>query len=352
MTTAAGETLGPGSSFVVQEVASPFQTNASALEMKLGAGAVVELVWSSDDRTRAILRVHIARLDKWIRHEIVFRPADSLTERGRTLGYAVASILATDGEWKPSPALAPPSPPAPRRPAPAVATKQATPPKAPSPAPSRVPEGATDRASGERAARESKPAPETGPPPEPTPEPTRKPKPRSTAPPRPAAIDLRGLGSVGLGGSATGLGLAAHGEYLLAPTFWLSMTVAGRTGSVPNLDGFDSVGSALAGLTWRPFVSTAKRPVTVGVGLEAGALVHVVKHQIPSAATRVFKPAAATTVELAWRVAASWDLLIAGTLECAFGAIDVDLETVSTTTRIATIPAFRGLLTAGVRLRF
>ncbi len=91
---AAREALGPSAHVVVGETRSePDDAQALAREKGEHADAVVELHWLNAHHRRAALRVHLARSGKWVERQMTFRTSDADSERGRTLGLAIASIL-------------------------------------------------------------------------------------------------------------------------------------------------------------------------------------------------------------------------------------------------------------------
>jgi hypothetical protein len=75
------------------------------------ADAVVTIVWREN---RVTLRMHAG--DRWIDREIGFAAGDADAERGRTLGFAIASMLPERTEPPPAP-VPPPPPPLPPPPA-------------------------------------------------------------------------------------------------------------------------------------------------------------------------------------------------------------------------------------------
>src|SRR5438067_11028654 len=95
MTTSAEEALGPGTIVVVREAPStPNDADAMALGDALHANALVEVSWPDADRRRALLHVHASKdAPTWSDREIDFAPNDATPERGRTLGFAVASMI-------------------------------------------------------------------------------------------------------------------------------------------------------------------------------------------------------------------------------------------------------------------
>lgn len=79
----------------VRVVDAPKVSDAEALrvERQLAAAAVVEVTWRDPERLHARLRLHAARTDRWIDREIHFAREDTPQERGRALGFSIASML-------------------------------------------------------------------------------------------------------------------------------------------------------------------------------------------------------------------------------------------------------------------
>src|ERR1019366_5720802 len=95
------------------------------------ADAVVEVTWTESGHRQATLRVHVSRSDRWVDRSIGFHASDVDAERGRTIGFAVASMIpeasggpASDAEPPLPPVVSPPVPPSmpppPPAPVPAV----------------------------------------------------------------------------------------------------------------------------------------------------------------------------------------------------------------------------------------
>jgi hypothetical protein len=93
---AAKEAVGAAATVQVAEVSSPSDRAVLRVEAALDALAAVGLVWD-DDHVRAHTRLHVARTDRWTDREIVFERADRPAERGRALGFAIASMLPEAG---------------------------------------------------------------------------------------------------------------------------------------------------------------------------------------------------------------------------------------------------------------
>jgi hypothetical protein len=94
VTKAAREALGPGAHVVVREAhPSPADAEALAVERAESCEAVAELAWADPKHRDASLRVHVARTGRWLERTIEFRSFDADSERGRTLGFAIASMV-------------------------------------------------------------------------------------------------------------------------------------------------------------------------------------------------------------------------------------------------------------------
>jgi hypothetical protein len=108
--SAAEEALGAGTSIRVFEAAPPSDDAALDVEGEIDAYAVVTLVWQDNARLHARTRVHVARTDRWTGRELTFAGVDTLAERGRALGFAIASMLPEEARARAAPA----EPPRPR----------------------------------------------------------------------------------------------------------------------------------------------------------------------------------------------------------------------------------------------
>jgi hypothetical protein len=93
MQAAAIEVVGEPEGVRVVEAAAVSDAEAVRVERALGVRAVVALAWGDADRLQARLRLHAARTDRWIDRDFVFAAADTPAERGRALGFAMATML-------------------------------------------------------------------------------------------------------------------------------------------------------------------------------------------------------------------------------------------------------------------
>jgi hypothetical protein len=231
------------------------------------------VAWS-DGLRRATLHFYRPRERRWSDREIRFDPNDAGAERGRTLGFAIASIV-PDGAIRPAdeaPAVPPPSPPPRERPS----------------------------------------HPSVG-------------GPSFSTYARPA-LELTGNATVAIGGSGGGFGGG------LAARFGLSRAIAVRVGlgaRVAELHAAQATSRNYAGsvgIAWsRPL--TAAGRVRVGGRVDACIFAQQVVHlssddPAPDGRVRVL-PGAVAAVEGAWQLADQAALVAAFGPEIAFGGTDV-----------------------------
>jgi len=89
--TAAAEVLGPRAAVRVETLAKPLP-DAAALERGGTAEGIVELIWSPT-RESVLVHCYIASQGRWVDRTIRFGGNDLEVERGRLLGFAVASMF-------------------------------------------------------------------------------------------------------------------------------------------------------------------------------------------------------------------------------------------------------------------
>ncbi|WP_394837411.1 hypothetical protein LVJ94_10930 [Pendulispora rubella] len=120
MSASAREALGPQAHVLVENRRDlPSDEEALVLATKAHAKAVVELrAATGGSGTRMLLHAHVPGQGGWIDRTLTFSSIDDPSERGRTAGLAVASMMPL--EWRmPPPRVAPP-PPEKRTPPPPV----------------------------------------------------------------------------------------------------------------------------------------------------------------------------------------------------------------------------------------
>lgn len=306
---AAREALGEGAKVSV-EAMSPATGSQSAEDArarsKAGAATgVLELSWSAS-HTRAALHVYVSKEQRWVDRSIAFSAADDATERGRTLGFAVAGML-----------LGPDSPP-----------RQAS---APSP---------------------SEPAP--GPPhPE---QPPRQAPPVAGTPPEPRnlryAVGLSAIATSGIQGSASGFGAGADLRFQAAPVLAMRVAAGATFGDVPAAQSTLRIVTAAGGVA----VQILGREPDSEWGLGARADVGAVWLQ----ATHLSEDDPEPVSERRWLLMG--DALLEGSRALSESILLVGASGVQGTSgrtfiythgeRSATVPLFKLLLELGVRARF
>jgi hypothetical protein len=341
---AAQQSLGPAAAVHVLEAREPAAVDPIAVERSLGARTVAVVVWREPEHLHAVLRVHVSGAARWTVRDINFSPADSLPERGRTLGLAISSA---------APPLARPRPSANTTagPGPAATADQTAPAEPPESAPAAPTRPATAPAASNDGARGSVQRPS---PAEPSGRrdislaaPADTPRPKPWLRDRSLALGATAVVAVGLGGSDSSAGAAVEAALPIGGTFDLHFAGEMRTGPVAALSGTDLMALVGGGLEWWAAVG---RRVAFGARTD----VMVLRHQVTGHAmgltethTRT-QPAAEIAGQLALRLSARIDLVFALGLELAFGS--TDLRTGSTPAVVATIPLLRATSQLGLRV--
>jgi hypothetical protein len=292
MMTAATEVVGAGDAVRLVETAAPSDAEALRVERSLSARAVVQLAWRDPSHLRARLRLHAARTDRWIDREIVFSVTDTLAERGRTLGFAIASMLP---EGDPSLQFAEP---------PSLAEQAPAPPPAPL---------------GRQVA------------------------------------GLSVLAGAGLGGPASGVGGGVMVESFLRDNLSVGLALSGRLGRIAEIGGSELTTSFAIGAALWPLAPTPTRRLGIALRGDALLLYHAISHVDPGGATQwkgQALPGAELRLEGTWRLGGAVELLLGAGTEVAFGTIDVTVVATAPAGGAATIPALRAIAEGGVRLRF
>jgi len=341
--TTATAALPPETTVRVVPVPDASEADLARIGRELGAGAVVAVSWRpAPAGPRASLRLHVARGDRWTVRAIDFSPVDSATERGRTLGFAIASmwpesVAGTASAGRPPPTTAPAPPPEPAKEATAPRERAepastAPPPAAASPGPAAV-------------GRDVAPLP----------------------PPASRAVGIGVVGSTGLGGSAAGLGGNVEIAWRGFESVWLRAALALRVGAVPDLPGDDWLGSLGVGGEWWPGALALGQRWRLGVRADLLGLGHVVHRAASAAASdpqQPGAPAAPIAPETLVRVLPGLDASIRSTvrvsprLDLTFG-VGLELAAGRTDLRVgddrmtrATLAPARGIAELGLRLSF
>jgi len=304
MTTSAEEALGPDAIVVVRETeATPNDKDALALGDALHADALVEVTWPDADRRRALLHVHASKgAAAWSDREIDFAANDATPERGRTLGFAVASMIPMPSE---SSASGSPS----TSPAPASSAT-------PGPAPAPTPMGPESPAAGEASS-------------------TR------------VALELLGIASAGVGGSATAYGGEVGARFRIAGDFALRLGGGMRFGTVSAATATSSTARIDAGIAW-DFAHAASRRFAFGLRLDAVLLRHALARTDRDEHGVRWIPGADAFLEAAWSFTPGGAVVLAAGPEVAFGTTQIVVGDAT----VESIPPVRLLATLGLRARF
>jgi hypothetical protein len=304
MLRATAVALGDTTTLVVREVPAALADDAAlAVAASARASALAEVTWNDAKHLVARVRVHVDGAARWSDRELGFEAADDEAERGRTVGFTLASML-------PERVPERPPPPAPTPPAPPPTAALVVPP----------PPG------------------------------DEKPVPRPPFSAR-GSIDAAALAGFGIGGDAGGFGGAIAGRWNLSRAFALRVGIAFRAGDVDVAAATSRTYSGALGLAWHlelPWV----RSVSVGARTDALILREELSHfdfddTAPVDAAR-WVPGADLLVESDWRFTESASVFIAMGGEAAFGTTDVLLAG----SRVTIIPPLRGVGELGVRARF
>ncbi len=286
------EALGPEAEVTIREVPHvPSDDDAIALGHELHANAVIELIWKDTEHRRATLHFHAEPASsRWTDREVGFDAKDADAERGRMIGFALASMLPERQESLPPPPLLVPPP---------IPNDE---PEPPAPAP----KGEVLHWFG--------------------------------------AVDVAASGS--LGGDASGIGGALALRWDFAPK--LSLRVAGglRSGSVTAADADSLIFDAGAGLVWRAVRATSTSGFGVAVRADALAIQYRLSRDTSHAT--LWLPGADLALEGSFLFAERMALFAAIGGEVAFGATDVFLHS----EQVTTISPLRGIAEAGIRVHF
>ncbi len=175
---------------LVDPAASTADAEALVVGQRVRARAVVRVVWT-DDKATARLDVHVEPSPDWAHDELRFRAADAPIERGRTVGFAIASMVQRlEAAHEPSPAPPPPS----------------------------APPGSS-----------------------PPPEPQAEPPPPPTRSPSARAFEAFAGGAAAFGGAATGYGGTLGGRWFPLERVGLRVVTAARFGSIDAASASDRV---------------------------------------------------------------------------------------------------------------
>lgn len=301
-TAAALEVLGEGAQVRMLTVpADVADSSVEAQAARARADGAIELSWSGDG-TQAFVHCYVTGEKRWVDRSISFGKDEDDLERGRLLGYAVASMFlgaASErvAETAPVEKIAPIEKTAPREP---IADDQA-------------PDASSSSAAGWRA------------------------------------FDLAGVVSHGLGGEADAVGVTAAFRFMALGPVWARIGVAGRAGEIPTAQANMKTLQASVGATWSFFdrgrFTSTLRGDLIGSWLEVGHLSaddpEVVREQRWLFGTDA-------VLSGGFRLSANASLFAGGGLEVMFGRTDIYTHGF----RMATIPPLRLIAELGLESAF
>lgn len=267
--------------------------------------AIATVSWSDDGR-RVLIRVRKHDDAAALERELSFDPRDSLRERGRTTGFAIASMLSEERD--------PSSEPAPTGPTP----KPAPPATAATP-PSNVP----------------------------------RTEPPAATPPTPPRFSLEAAlsGGVGFGGVADGLGGGVGARLRLTGPLWLSLGLRLRRSEITEVKATSTfTQGALGAYLGGPI--DAHRRLTLGaradIGLEWQYLSHFSGDEPAAVGEGRVVPIFGAAAEGGVHVSDSVELWVGLGPQIAAGTTDLYLKS----TLATRIPLLRGVLDVGFRAYF
>lgn len=366
---AAAQSALPAETIVrLMAVPDPEHVDLSRLADGMGAKAVATVAWHrSAGSVRASVKIQLAGEPRSTARTIIFSARDTASERGRTLGFAIASM------WPEPTVAAPRAGPEAAAPGPPPANDNGRPPQPPA---SRAGVPSAEQVAPAEAPPETTPAPADATaarPPEPSP---FEPRPegvgtalatstatvRQPAMPIPARMGLGvgALGAIGLGGPARALGGGVELVWRVAPTWGFRGLVTLRGGPIPELPGSGWVAAAGVGTEWWPRALTLGS-LAVGTRGELLWTGHWIRRQAitdpatsatstPAESHGRMLPAVSAGIRIAWALGGSLHLLLGAGFEVALGR--TDLRTGEERQVKVSVPPARGMADIAVRVSF
>jgi hypothetical protein len=272
---------------------------------------VVELSFSPQGQ-RASLHCYLAREKRWLDREISFgdRPGSArseITERGRLLGFAVATMYASDAN---------------------DATHEQEPPSAP-PVKAPTPEVAPSIATRRAMLPESAAVPER--------------RARRVA-------EFAAVMSTGLEGTASGLGASAGFRLGLTGPVWARLFIAGRSGNVPAAQA--STRTALMGggvaFAFLPDSAAFELGTRLDVFASYFDVSHLSEDDIAPDRRSRWQGGGDLVAEGGWRITRNAGAFLGAGIEAPLGKTDIYTHH----QRVAVVPPFRATAELGFRTRF
>jgi hypothetical protein len=322
---ATRDALGSSATVTVQELART-PSDGEALERARVANATVaaEIVWSSPQHLRAIVHVHLEGATRWIDRDIGFDSSDAAAERGRTLGFALASMLPERDHDDASLPAAPTAPPIPSaEPTRAGDARGVLPPATTSFA--LLPPA--QNVSGEAPAPALAPRPWVG------------------------SVDAAAIGSVGVAGYGGGIGAAIGARWRLTPALAVRVGGGARSGDVAPAQASSLVMYGAMGLALHTSESLSR---SFELGARADLLLmrltlnHLDSDDPATVHESRWVGGADLLLEGAWFFSPYAGFFVATGVEGMTGTTDVYVAH----RRTAVLPTFRAVSELGVLARF
>lgn len=314
---AARRALGPEAVVVADMSSSQSDADALTIGARVNARAVARVSWADGGRQVARLHVNVVPASEWTDDEVRFLPQDAASEKGRMIGYALASMVqrlererteapardaAVTAEGSGAPRIAPPD-----------AARVALPARTLAEAPATTPR---DR---EPAVTNREPAP---------------------------GVEVFAHSSGVLGGGATSVGGAAGARWWGSTRFGLRGAAGARAGAISAANVTTTTLFASAGPSYR---------IPIGSTLELGARVDFMvlhhsatRREIRETTHARWLGAVGAMIEGSWALGPHAGVIAAAGAELAFGTTVVSVGGTPT----ADIPRARALAELGVRFRF
>ena len=298
--SAAQEVLGSTASVTVQAYERP-PNDAELMEDSRSADLVAELTWQDAQHRRALVHCYVSRLRRFVNRELAFEDQDELAERGRLIGFALASM--------------------------APEQELVTP-----------PDSATGTAPVQKETARFVARPSQGPTPG---------QPLSVA-----AVDATLLGAVGLGGPAGGLGAGIAGRWFFHRGLALRLAAGVRHGNVDVAQSSSELFFGGLGMAFQFSNPESRSPFSLGGRSDLLLISHGLRHQssddtIPQHRSRLMG-GADLLLEGTWYFWKHGGLLVNGGGELAFGHTDIVVRG----KEVADIPALRLVGELGIRADF
>jgi hypothetical protein len=272
--------------------------DADSIALAGSADGVVEVSWEAGG-AKARLHCYVTREQRWVDRDIAFGSEGAhsereTAERGRLLGFAVATMFGEEEH------PASPPPPAPPKLLPTSAMVEA-------------------RASSE-------PLPKT------------------------SSFEFSGAASSGIGGTASGFGAEAAARMVLSGPLWGRVFVAGRGGSIPAAQA--TTRSAFFGGGVAVAVLPAERRLALGLRVDAFATYFEASHFsnddiVPDRRSR-WLPGADLIAEGGYRFVSSAGLFLGAGIEALLGTTTVYTHG----KQVALVAPWRGIAQLGIRVGF